>query len=196
MASFGPYVAGLRYIPLISICIGCSCTAPQSEYPGTSPNSQNVALDSISAEDLLGRYTVTDYVRYRGGLTPESWAKDQIGQHVVLAKDICQVVTTTIRRPHYATYHYPDFLEGEVPVGERRLLTDFYGLGVERDGVIVLRVFSSTETNSPSLMFEIIDRNVLWITEDGWVLQLRREGCRGTITPVSERLVGSTPSGK
>jgi hypothetical protein len=170
---------------LVSICIGCSAPDETGSQQGTAKAEKGVRP---SVESAFGVYAVTDYVRYRGGLTPESWAQAQIGKRVALSKDSCESLLVRIKKPRYDLKLYEPLPEGEVPSGERRLLTDFYGLGAERKGVYELEVHGQGEPEASCDSFEIIDRDTLWTTYDGWALQLKREGTSGLSIPLKDRM--------
>ena len=142
---------------------------------------------SVRDEPLFGIYVITDYTRYRGGLTPETSARGQVDTEAIISRDLYAVLKARIPNPRYAIRYYEDLPEGEVPCGQRRLLSNFWGFGTERDGVTVLDVYQASQGELPYLYLEVIDNDTLWVGYDGWLFQLRRKGAKGPTVPLKQR---------
>jgi hypothetical protein len=125
-------------------------------------------------------------VRYRGSLTSEAKIQKHIGDRLELKKGLFAYSNSRTTSPKYSIQYYDTPTEGDVPSPEQRVLTTFYGLGAERDGVTVLQVRNS-DSEAP-LRFEVISKDELWMLIDGWAVQMVREGTTEHIVPVSERL--------
>jgi hypothetical protein len=141
----------------------------------------------VSLDQLYGRYVVTDYTRYRGGLTPEEKAKAQVGTEVIISKDTFASKNIVIGAPKYRVRYYAPLPEGEVPQGERRGFSSFWGFGTDRGGVTVLDVYQSRKRDHRVYSLEVIDEDTLWDKYDGWLFQLRREGAKGPLVPLKDR---------
>ena len=130
---------------------------------------------------------VTDYTSCGGGLTPESWARKQVGSEAVVSRELYAALDARIPNPRYAIRYYENLPEGEVPQGTRRGLSNFWGYGLERDGVTVLEVYKADHSDRPYLYCEIIDDDMLWIGYDGWLFRLQRKRAKGPTVPLKER---------
>lgn len=127
----------------------------------------------IDLQEIWGRYDVVDVSRYRGGLTPQSEAKERIGKNTLVSEELFSHWSkVNYEAPLYdMACHVIPLEEGEVAVPWKRR-SDFYGIGMDRDVVNVLEVISVSE-KGPRYKFEVVD-DELWFFFDGWFYRMER----------------------
>lgn len=120
----------------------------------------------------LGAYRVESVEQHRGGLTRKEQAQQRVGKTVIINTEQLATDFALIEHPRYVVSCYSNAAEGDVP--SQRWST-FYGLGVERDSIDVLKVFATGDAgDEPSYYFEIVPGG-LWELFDGWVYYLIKE---------------------
>ena len=130
--------------------------------------------ECVDLKEMWGRYDVVDVSRYRGGLTSEIEAKRRIGQHALISEDEFFIWDkANYKDPLYdAACHHITLVEGEVTVPwERR--SDFYGIGMDRKVINVLKVTSVNEEGL-RYQFEVVE-DELWYFSDGWFYRMERD---------------------
>jgi len=165
---------------------GCSSAGhDHDKEKQAQPNNASLETPSV-AQSSYGIYVARHYVRYRGGLTPESEIRKLIGDRLRLENGLFEFSGTRITNPKYSIHYYDLPAEGNIPPPEQRVLMRFYGLGAERDVVTVLQV-RTPDTGTLLRSFEIISKDELWMGIDGWAVQMVRVDTAEHIVPVSER---------
>lgn len=121
-------------------------------------------------ESLLGAYDVKQASRYRGGLTTEETAQERVGSEVRIETNQMISEFASIEQPRYEVECYP-MVEKEGEVTDQRF-SNFYGVGLERDSINVLKVYAEgAPKGEPSYYFEIVN-DELWEFYDGWLYTL------------------------
>lgn len=130
-------------------------------------NKTRSSCAEISLNDLYSSYKIFDVVKYGGGLTTESLAKDRIGKKVIVERETFKVRDFVISNPSYelACYLLPN--EGEVAVNR---WSNFYGVGSNRTSIKVLHVYDVTD--EPSINLELVNGQ-LWEMYDGWIYKMK-----------------------
>ncbi len=138
---------------------------------------------------LSGKYVSTDFV-WCGAGEPhegESWARDQLSNEAVILPNVFSLRSVVIVNPRYEVRRYEKLPEGEVPMGIRRSLSDFYGAGPKKDAITVLEVFEPGDKTS-RVALEILDDDTLWDLWDApWLFEWRRDGAKPLATSLQER---------
>lgn len=132
--------------------------------------------ECIGLQEMWGEYEVTDVSRYRGGLTSEIEAKQRIGNNALVSEEIFFLWDkVSYEAPLYDAACHPILLvEGEVTVPWERK-SDFYGIGMDRNVINVLKVALVSE-EGPRYQFEVVD-DELWYFFDGWFYRMERVVC-------------------
>ena len=185
------YVLPALFLMSVIVATGCQ-RAPF--WAGTSKGPSNTTpllagQLNLCPQDMFGTYVVTDCAEYRGSLNEtRKWANAQVGREMIISPDVCMLIESSVAHPLYRVKAFAELPVGEVPHGERRLLSDFNGFGAERHMVTVLDVFGSRLDKDKDIFdrFEIIDKDTLWFATDGWFFQLRRKGA-GAPVPLAMR---------
>ena len=144
---------------------------------------------ALRPEQFFGEYVSTD-VAWCARWAPEEsmeWAKEQVGQEAAILPNVFSFRGIVVMKPRYVIRSFPRLVEGDVPEGIRRGLSDFYGAGSDRGSILVLHVYDP-ESGSLRFLLEIIGDNTLWDTSDGpWLIEWRRDGTNGNPTPLKDR---------
>ena len=190
--SIGHERVGWTFACALIVCFGCSRDGnrPSALGPRQAGTAQHEQRKAVRVDRLFGKYVITDYAWCSVPMHEESdaWARGHLCQEAAILPEVFAVRGLVVLNPRYEVRDHPGLVEGEVPVGVRRRLSDFYGVGVERDVVTVLEVYEPGAA-SPRCGVEIIDGNTLWDTWDGpWLFEWRREGTGNSATPLKERL--------
>ena len=127
----------------------------------------------IDLQEIWGRYDVVDVSRYRGGLTSQSEAKERIGRNTLVSEEMFSLWgEVNYEDPVYDMECQPiPLAEGEVTVPWERN-SDFYGIGMDRSAVNILKVTPVNE-KGPRHQFEVVD-DELWYFFDGWFYRMER----------------------
>lgn len=167
------------------VVIGCSSgqsgtpdNSMQASTPSDVPTS-NVDPCAVATPpavaSLMGRYKISSFERYRGGLMPHAAALERVGKEMLMTDAEFQFDGEQLASPKYEIACYNDIrVEGEVPTYEARSLSSFYGFASDRDVVWVLTVHDSADQKRAS--FEVLPGNdgpELWELGDGWLFMLR-----------------------
>ncbi|KPJ53318.1 MAG: hypothetical protein AMS16_05405 [Planctomycetes bacterium DG_58] len=190
-------LTGLMVSCSLVLCLGFGCST--GDEPFGVPRTRQVATpetqagSSITPERLFGKYVVTDYAWCLG--TPpqqaEAWAKGCLHNEAAILPEVFAVRGVVVRNPRYEIRHFPKSVEGEVPTGVRRLLSDFYGAGTERAAITRVEVYEAGAAH-PRCGVEVIDENTLWETWDRpWLFEWRREGTGGNPIALKKRALGN-----
>jgi len=130
----------------------------------------------LELQYIFGEYTTVEISRYRGGLTSLGEAEQRIGKSVEVFKDVFSLW----EEAHYETplyelaCHSITQAEGEVPSLSERVLSRFYGYGLDRDTVELLNVSSYNNDDGFDYVFEIVD-DELWFFFDGFFYRMKRK---------------------
>lgn len=132
-------------------------------------------LDCIGLQEIWGRYDVVEVSRYRGGLTSQSEANENIGKSTLVSEEGFSFWgKVNYASPIYDMTCQPIPLEeGEVTVRWERK-SDFYGIGMDRDVVNELKV-TPVQKEGPRYHFEVV-QDELWFFFDGWFYRMERVG--------------------
>ncbi|KNC65573.1 hypothetical protein [Pseudoalteromonas ardens] len=128
-----------------------------------------VELEEITP--LLGKYKVESIERYGGGLTTKQQAWKRVGSDATLSNEVICILDIKIVNPIFKFVEYPKSLEGNIPEIK---LSNFYGIGLNRQKIKVLSVFEPEDTgDEPLIRLEVIGDRILFLF-DGWAYTLRK----------------------
>lgn len=150
----------------------------------------------IRVDQFFGKYVTTDYAwcSVSPPSPPEAWAKGYLHDEAAILPEVFAVRGVVVLNPRYEIRHYPKLSEGDVPMGVRRRLSDFYGVRPQRAAITRLEVYKPGAAQ-PRYGVEIIDENTLWETWDGpWLFEWRRDGTGQNPIPLKERALGGVNS--
>ena len=187
----------------VLLCVGCTDESGSSrppKHPGggaiATGDDALVAGDGalVRVEDLYGKYRVSDHGSSHG--ESSEWAIGIMSSEAAILPEVFAMRGIVILRPRYELRRYERPVEGEVPTGIRRRLTDFHGIQTRTGRVTVLHVYEAGAP-CPRWHLEVIDANTLWDTAEGLdVLQWRREGTGKHPIPLKQRLLRYDGNGK
>lgn len=164
----------------------------------TSPaTSKAGAPVPVTPERLFGTYVATGYAwcSWSPRDEDEAWMREHLRDKAIILADQFSLRSITIHNPRYEIREYPALVEGDVPVGVRRRLSDFLGAGEDRRVITVLEVYEPGAAN-PRCDVEVIDRDTLWDTWNGpWIFEWRRDGSGNSTIPLKDRVIGGARSG-
>ena len=130
--------------------------------------SQNPIDGSLNI--YYGEYEVISAERYRGGLTTESDANRMIGSFVTLCPSKMISNGTQIDNPVYKKSVSKIIKqEGVVPNNKDSV---FYGVMPERDEIEYIIIYKNDNFDSQLERFEVIGKNALMTTYDGFFFTL------------------------
>ena len=178
------------------LCLGLGCST-RDEPSGVSRAGQVGTPDtelkpSTTPEQFFGKYVATDYAwcSVSPPSPPEAWARVYLHDEAAILLEVFAMRGLVILNPRYEIRRYAKLSEGEVPMGVRRTLSDFYGAGKERPVITVLEVYEAGGAH-PRYGVEVIDDNTIWETWDRpWLFEWRREGTGSNPIPLKERALG------
>lgn len=159
---------------------------------GETAASGTEKQDANRIAQLFGKYVATDYASCSETLHEEreAWASGHLYDEAAILPEVFALRSVVVLQPRYEIRHYPRMVEGEVPVGIRRCLSDFYGAGMDRKVITVLEVYEPGDDH-PRCDVEIIDENTLWDTWNGaWLFEWRRDGVEKNPAPLKGRWQG------
>lgn len=159
--------------PIGDAVAATSAMAVNGEAGDTTPAMQdaNPCARMPAMAELMGRYRVVSFERFRGGLTSREEAAARVGTEVLLSTAEFKLGGKTVASPKYdLVCHHFSREESEVPTDEERLLSTFHGYGTDRQVVWELEI--SASQGDFYYAFEVVrgdGRTELWDLSDGWI---------------------------
>ena len=135
---------------------------------------QFVCDENIDISSFYGEYNITEVIRYRGGLTLEKDAKSSLGKIGIITSKKFNISGIKVENPKYILEcNEVNFKEGEVPSGDAKHWTNFYGHGTDRTVIAILKVYDKNIWKS---QVEIISNGEAWDPYDGFIYKFKKQG--------------------
>jgi hypothetical protein len=159
-----------------------SCNAEEKELKKAPSSNDN---DIMKVETHFGKYYITGYEKYGGGITTDEYANNLINTEVIISEKLFKIRDKEIKNPKYKTsiYNVPQE-EGNI---DPRDLSIFYGFEADRKIIYKLSVFDPEDAEPhPYMTLEILEIGKYLDMHDGRFYFINKEKAKKSSGTSSE----------
>jgi hypothetical protein len=157
---------------LLSVLLLVVCCNAEEKELKTAPSLNN--RDIMKVETHFGKYYITGYEQYGGGITTDEYANSLINTEVIISEKLFKIREVEIKNPKYkiTVYNVPQE-EGNI---DPRDLSIFYGFEANRKIIYKLSVFRPENNYArPYITLEILEIGKYLEMEDGRFYFINKE---------------------
>lgn len=157
---------------LLSVLLLVGCVNADEKKSEKKPSTNN--NDIMKVETHFGKYYITGYEKYGGGITTDEYANNLINTEVIISEKLFKIEEYEIKNPKYkiTIYNVPKE-EGNI---DPRDLSIFYGFEDNRKIIYLLSVFRPENNYArPYITLEILEIGKYLDMNDGRFYFINKE---------------------
>jgi hypothetical protein len=157
---------------LLSILLLVGCINAEENESKKAPSTNN--NDIMKVETHFGKYYITGYEKYGGGITTDEYANNLINTEVIISEKLFKIGESEIKNPKYeiSIYNMPKKEGIIIP----RDLSIFYGIEDNRKIIYKLSIFDPEDAEPhPYTTLEILEIGKYLEMDDGRCYFINKE---------------------